>query len=43
MAYYSVEAEAELKRRSADEILRALTGEPPRSPVNAASLAAPAR
>jgi D-3-phosphoglycerate dehydrogenase len=39
MAYYSAEAQAELKRRSADEILRALTGEPPRSPVNAASLA----
>jgi D-3-phosphoglycerate dehydrogenase len=39
MAYYSAESQAELKRLSADEILRALTDEPPRSPVNAADLA----
>lgn len=43
MAYFSVEAQAELKRRSANEILRALSGEPPLSPVNAASLAGAAR
>jgi D-3-phosphoglycerate dehydrogenase / 2-oxoglutarate reductase len=34
MAYYSVESESELKRRAADEVLRALRGEPPRCPVN---------
>jgi len=34
MAYYSVESESELKRRGADEVLRALRGEPPRCPVN---------
>ena len=43
MAYYSAEAQDELKRRSADEIRRALTGESPRSPVNADALAAAAR
>ena len=42
MAYYSAESQDELKRRSADEIRRALTGESPRSPVNAEALAAAA-
>jgi D-3-phosphoglycerate dehydrogenase len=35
MAFYSAEAQAELQRRAADEVLRALRGEAPRSPVNA--------
>jgi D-3-phosphoglycerate dehydrogenase len=35
MAFYSVEAEAELQSRAADEVARAFRGEPPRSPVNA--------
>jgi D-3-phosphoglycerate dehydrogenase len=39
MAFYSAEAQDELKKRSAHEILRVLTGEPPRSPVNADRLA----
>ena len=43
MAYYSVEAQAELKRRAADEVAARASGEPPRSPVNAASLAGAAR
>jgi D-3-phosphoglycerate dehydrogenase / 2-oxoglutarate reductase len=34
MAYYSVEAQEELQRRAAEEVVRALTGEPPRCPVN---------
>jgi D-3-phosphoglycerate dehydrogenase len=34
MAFYSVEAQAELRRRVADEVARALQGEPPRCPVN---------
>jgi D-3-phosphoglycerate dehydrogenase len=34
MAFYSVEAQAELRRRVADEVARALRGEPPRCPVN---------
>ena len=34
MAFYSVEAQAELQRRAADEVLRALAGEPPDRPVN---------
>lgn len=34
MAFFSVEAQEELKRRVADEVARALRGEPPRSPVN---------
>lgn len=34
MAYYSVESESELKRRAADEVVRAVRGEPPRCPVN---------
>ncbi|HWE81264.1 MAG TPA: C-terminal binding protein [Gaiellaceae bacterium] len=35
MAFYSEEAQAELQRRAADEVARALEGKPPRSPVNA--------
>lgn len=34
MAFYSVEAERELQERAADEVARALRGEPARSPVN---------
>jgi D-3-phosphoglycerate dehydrogenase len=34
MAFYSVEAQLELRRRVADEVARALRGEPPRCPVN---------
>ncbi len=34
MAFYSVEAQAELQRRAAEEVARALTGEPPDRPVN---------
>ncbi len=34
MAYYSIESESELKRRAAEEVTRALRGEPPRCPVN---------
>jgi D-3-phosphoglycerate dehydrogenase len=34
-AFYSVEAQAELQRRAAEEVLRGLRGEPPRRPVNA--------
>lgn len=34
MAFYSIESESELKRRAADEVVRALRGEAPRSPVN---------
>jgi len=34
MAYYSVESESELKRRAAEEVVRAVRGEPPRCPVN---------
>jgi D-3-phosphoglycerate dehydrogenase len=33
MAFYSVEAEEELRRRACDEVLRSLAGRPPRSPV----------
>jgi D-3-phosphoglycerate dehydrogenase len=33
-AYYSIESEVELKRRAAEEVTRALRGEPPRCPVN---------
>jgi D-3-phosphoglycerate dehydrogenase len=39
MAFYSAEALDELKRRSADDILRVLSGGQPRSPVNADRLA----
>jgi D-3-phosphoglycerate dehydrogenase len=35
MAFQSVEAQVELQRRAADEVLRAFRGEPPRSPINA--------
>lgn len=34
MAFYSVEAEAELQARAAEEVVRALRGEPARCPVN---------
>jgi len=34
MAFYSVEAQVELRRRVADEVARALRGEAPRCPVN---------
>jgi phosphoglycerate dehydrogenase-like enzyme len=34
VAYYSVESESELKRRAAEEVARAVRGEPPRCPVN---------
>jgi len=43
MGYYSVEAQEELERRTADEIARALRGEPPRCPINPEVLAATAR
>lgn len=33
-AYYSAESESELKRRAAEEVARAVRGEPPRCPVN---------
>jgi D-3-phosphoglycerate dehydrogenase len=35
MGFYSIEAQGELQRRTAEEIVRNLTGMPPRSPVNA--------
>lgn len=41
MAFRSEEAEAELKRRSAEEIVRAIGGEPPRCPVNQVIQASP--
>lgn len=34
MAFFSVEAEHELQRRAAEEVVRALKGEPPAVPVN---------
>jgi D-3-phosphoglycerate dehydrogenase len=34
MGFYSVEAQAELQRRAAEEVARALVGEPPDRPVN---------
>jgi D-3-phosphoglycerate dehydrogenase len=34
MSFYSAEAEDELQRRAVDEVVRALTGTPPRCPVN---------
>ena len=40
IAFYSEEAQLELQRRAAYEVRRALAGEPPRSPVNSAALAA---
>jgi D-3-phosphoglycerate dehydrogenase len=36
-AFYSVEAQAELQRRAAEEVARALRGEEPRRPVNLVS------
>ncbi len=39
MAFYSIEAQAELQRRAAEEVARVLRGEAPRCPVNAAALA----
>jgi phosphoglycerate dehydrogenase-like enzyme len=39
MAFYSVEAQAELQRRAAEEIARALRGEAPDRPVNPEVLA----
>jgi D-3-phosphoglycerate dehydrogenase len=39
MAFYSVEAQAELQRRAAQEVARALSGEPPDRPVNPEVLA----
>ncbi len=35
MAFYSVEAQAELQRRAAEEVARAFRGEPPDRPINA--------
>jgi D-3-phosphoglycerate dehydrogenase len=34
MAFFSIEAEEELRRRSADEVVRALSSQPPRCPVS---------
>ena len=34
MAFYSIEAQAELQRRAAEEVARAFNGEPPDRPVN---------
>ena len=34
MSFYSAEAQAELQRRAVEEVVRALTGKPPRCPVN---------
>jgi D-3-phosphoglycerate dehydrogenase / 2-oxoglutarate reductase len=34
MAFFSIEAQDDLQRRTADEVARALTGLPPRCPVN---------
>jgi len=39
MGFYSVEAQAELQRRAADEVARALRGDPPGRPVNPQVLA----
>ena len=39
MSFYSAEAENELQRRAVDEVVRALTGAPPRCPVNPEVLA----
>lgn len=41
MAFYSVEAQAELQRRAAEEVARAFTGEPPDRPINPEVLAGP--
>ena len=34
MSFYSAEAQVELQRRAVDEVVRALSGQPPRCPVN---------
>jgi len=39
IGFYSVEAQQELQRRAAEEVVRALSGEPPRCPVNPEVLA----
>jgi D-3-phosphoglycerate dehydrogenase len=43
MSFYSAEAQEELQRRAADEVARALTGRPPRCPVNLEALEAAGR
>jgi D-3-phosphoglycerate dehydrogenase len=43
MGFYSAEAQAELQRRAADEVVRAFRGDEPRSPVNARRLVRTAR
>jgi D-3-phosphoglycerate dehydrogenase / 2-oxoglutarate reductase len=40
MGFYSIEAQQELQRRAAEEVVRALTGEPPHRPVNPEVLSA---
>ncbi len=35
MSFYSAESQEELQRRAVDEVVRALSGRPPRNPVNA--------
>ena len=40
MSFYSAEAQDELQRRAVEEVVRALTGRPPRCPVNPEVLAA---
>jgi D-3-phosphoglycerate dehydrogenase / 2-oxoglutarate reductase len=40
MGFYSIEAQQELQRRAAGEVVRALTGEPPHRPVNPEVLSA---
>ena len=40
MGFYSIEAQQELQRRAAEEVVRALTGEPPDRPVNPEALSA---
>ena len=40
MGFYSIEAQQELQRRAAEEVVRALTGEPPDRPVNPEVLSA---
>ena len=38
MSFYSAEAQEELQRRAVEEVVRALTGTPPRCPVNSTAL-----
>ena len=40
MAYFSEQAEVELKTRATEEVVRAFRGEPPRCPVNQLGVAA---